>query len=401
MYDPTFGPTSLGCQFRKSDFKHLNKKIRNDIWKEKQIQLACNLAKAGFSNLNLLYQNISRRKVYTLDDFPAELVLRKASENIKKISKVKQSDRFEIVRRIKLFCEEGLPFSVAKFDIKDFYKSIPHNELKDLILKRLYTSHGTRLVLDSFIKRCSELGIGGVPQGLSISAGLSELYMDDFDNVIHERADIFFYARYVDDIIIFLEPSIDSEDLKISMNKIIPKGLSFNSKKTKFIKFDEPKKCNPKKFDYLGFSFTVVSRTQNTKHHMRDVSLDIALAKVKKQKSRIVMSLRQFVKDKNFCDLRSRFRLIICGYKFYDKNKNRKRSAGICHTYCLIDKDASALKKLDTFKTKLVLLHNASLTQVQRQGLLKLSFKNAFQKKTHFNFSHNKLANLKKCWKYV
>lgn len=178
MYNPTFGPTSLERQIQKSDFKTYNNlDIGNTVAREALIQKAVDSAKNGLTNFNLKSTKLAGREVYHLTDFPTQLVLRKATENLGKISRAKQANRLEIIQRLALFCREGIPFCVAKFDIEQFYQSIDHSKLKTSLHRRLTTSPSTKLVLNDFIDRCSNLGIEGLPAGLPISAILAEMYM--------------------------------------------------------------------------------------------------------------------------------------------------------------------------------------------------------------------------------
>lgn len=336
MYNPTFGPKSLDRQILKSDFK-ANKSLNLDDPKAREVlvQEAVKLAKAGFTSFNLNSSDIAGRKVYTLTHFPTQLVLRKATENLSKISRAKQANRLDIIQRLALFCREGLPFCVAKFDIEQFYQSIDHSELRAMLQRRLSTAPSTKVVLDAFIDSCSRLGIEGLPAGLSISATLAEMYMQDFDNSMKLESETSYYARYVDDIIIIRPPLENEKFFESRVVDRLPIGLHLNQEKTKFYKFSESLEKEPKtehKFSYLGFSFEVSEIGKKIKPHQRSVLIDISPSKVNKLKTRLIKSVLQFKVDHNYDDLRDRLRLICGNYKFYDYRKSRTRFAGISHT---------------------------------------------------------------------
>lgn len=410
MYNPTFGPKSLDRHVLKSDFK-VNKNLNlEDLQvREALVQEAVEFAKHGLTRFNLKSNDLAGRRIYTLTDFPTQLVLRKATENLSRISRAKQSNRLEIIQRVALFCSEGVPFCVAKFDIKNFYQSIDHNKLKTTLHRRLVTAPSTRFVLDEFIDRCSTLGIEGLPAGLSISAILAEMYMQDFDAAMKSGAETFFYARYVDDIIVIRPSTEIQKTLTDSVLEKLPYGLNLNTTKTKFYKFSSERQKEPitdHKFSYLGFSFDV-GKISKERPPKRIVLIDIAQEKVNKMKTRLVKSLLQFNKDNDFDDLRDRLRLICGNYKFFDHKKSRTRFAGTSHTYSLIQLPSLSLQELDDFKRKMLLTKTGKIcghlnfTNEQRKELLSLCFSKCYSNKTHFYFSPNRLKKLTECWKYA
>jgi len=99
--------------------------------------------------------------------------------------------------------------SFIRVDVKDFYPSISH----DVLLRRLraYTRKPQllKLVSEAISTPTMPAGqvskvpraVAGVPQGLSISNLLAEIYMKPIDRKLSRRTDIS-YFRYVDDILI-------------------------------------------------------------------------------------------------------------------------------------------------------------------------------------------------------
>jgi len=122
-----------------------------------------------------------------------------------------------------------------------------------------------------------------------------------------------------------------------------------------------------------------------------------------------VKSLLQYLADGKFEDLRDRVRILTCGYQFFDERQQKKRSAGLQHTYNLIENDAPALAELDRFFSGMVLCRSGSvggrldltLANRQRKELLKYSFVSGFKNRIHFRFSADRLAYLMECWKYA
>lgn len=413
MYNPTFGLQSLDRQILKSDFKrHKDLNLENCQARDALVQEAVEFAKNGLTSFNLKCNDVAGRKIYTLTHLPTQLVLRKATENLSRISRAKQASRLDIVERMALICSEGVPFSIAKFDIKQFYQSIDHSRLKTTLHRRLATAPSTRFVLDEFIDRCSSLSIEGLPAGLSISAVLAEMYMQDFDASMKSDADTYFYARYVDDIIIIRPYTENQDTFNHSVIEELPYGLRLNAKKTEFYTFSGGYKKDPiteHKFNYLGFSFDIgeICNKDRKNSPKRSVIIDISQSKVNKIKTRIIKSLLQFNIDKNYNDLKDRFRLICGNYKFYDYSKSRFRFAGTSHTYSLIQQPSCSLQELDSFKNKILLTNSGrtcrhiNFTSRQRRELLSLNFSKYHSNKTHFHFPPNRLKKLMECWKYA
>ena len=410
MYDPTYGPTSLDRHLRKSDFR-LYPDLKVPAERQKAIQAAVKVAERGLFSIPLVTNNFAGQNIYQVDDLPTEIVLRKAAQNLQVISKTKQSNRIEIIRRLRLLCEEGMPFIVAKFDIKSFYRSVDQPSLKQDLNKRLITAPSTRFVLNTFVDDCAAKGILGLPLGLAISAALSELFMQDFDRRIRKNLQTYFYARYVDDIVMVLPPESNRKVIRKSIIDALPNGLALNNQKSQVMEFSNAKKKKPEiehVFNYLGFQFTVY-QTVNIIPYERWVCLDIASSKIKKRKTRMVKSVLQFLKDGNFVDLYDRFKLITCNYRFFDHRNSVVRLAGLKHAYGLIDASSDALQHLDNFQRMLILNRtgkigrslSSALTNNQRKMLLSLSFTRGFENDTHFHFSCARLKFLIDCWKYA
>nr|WP_274620819.1 RNA-directed DNA polymerase [Enterobacter kobei] len=121
---------------------------------------------------------------------------------------------------------------------------------------------GSRSFLYSFYLN----GGKGIPRGLSISAYLAELLMYDFDNQVKDEYSVFYYARYVDDIVIVTSGYEDSDAFVENVKSILPNGLQFNEGKKYYISDLIPKSAKktntaPSKkllsFEYLGYDFSV------------------------------------------------------------------------------------------------------------------------------------------------
>ena len=413
MYNPTFGRTALRRHLRKNDFKKCPF-LKDPTAQDSLLERAAAIGSNGFENLNFRTSNLAGRTIYQLQDLESELVLRKAAQNVRTILETKQSNRIQIIRRIRLLCEEGMPFCLGRFDIRHFYESIDQRHLEETINRRLTTSPSTRHALSTFLQQCRLNGVNGLPQGLAISAALSELYMSSFDERVPRRLDTHFYARYVDDILLLLPPTNLVGRLKHDVFSMLPTGLSLNEKKTMILSFSEERKAHggaEHKFDYLGFCFCVgwLTKPKTDRTVSRRVTIDIAQSKVAKRKTRVVRALLQYLSDRKFDDLVDRFKIITCNYPFFDHRNAQLRLAGNSHSYGLIDLPSQALGELDMFVKRILLSKRGkigfqlaqALPKSRIQRLLRLSFTRGFEDSTHFYFGPNRLSYLIRCWKYV
>lgn len=153
--------------------------------------------------------------------------------------------------------------SFIKVDIQNFFSSINHeilvNKLKSNIdderILNLITKVITQSTVDvntPFKQRIKYNNKEGVPQGLSISGLLSEIYLFDLVQKYSIKDNLEFF-RYVDDVLIFCKKSdieeitkslkSDFEDLKLTIH-----DFAINSNKSSFGNINEP-------FEFLGYKF--------------------------------------------------------------------------------------------------------------------------------------------------
>ena len=149
-----------------------------------------------------------------------------------------------------------------KIDVEDFYPSIDHNILHKRLSKNIKKSEILTLISgalrnQTLSDRQSQSGGAananklGVPQGLSISNILAEIYLSDFDAEFKSAAGLK-YFRYVDDILIlctfneldFAKSAIE----KLKTLKLKAHALDVIGSKSKFGLINEG-------FDFLGYEF--------------------------------------------------------------------------------------------------------------------------------------------------
>lgn len=382
-----------------------------DVIKTKLIEieklLQNNITKFEFSAIKKIEKR--GKNIYLLDKkadnfIYDEFVLRKINHNIKRIYKVKQSDRNIIVNQISNILKENFQYFIYRLDINSFYESIERNKIVNKILTSSLVSNETKQLLEKIFNKVQQPN--GLPRGLNISATLAELYMKDFDHNIVTTDGVFYYSRFVDDIIIFSYKEITLDYL----NKILKKNtsLEFNNKKTKIIKTNLNK---PESFEYLGYQYII--NPDSSKNKSVSVTVNIAPKKINKIKTKIILSLLDYKKNKNFKLLKNRFLFLTCTYPI--KTSHQKISpfknsgylqGGIFYNYHQLSNNNVSLKELDKFVCNILFSNNIysqALKLSDKKELAKYSFTVAYNRKftRNYNTKQFKMNNITRCWQYA
>ncbi|WP_144577105.1 antiviral reverse transcriptase Drt3a [Agrobacterium sp. DE0009] len=410
MYDFSFSRESLNREFSREDFRSMPELIDQGARAE-IVASAEGYAADGFSRLLLERSNVKGRDLYQHGSLPKELVLRKLSRNLRVITKVRQANRDDIVKSLICLLGEGEDFDVYRIDIKNFYPSLDRAYIDSLLCADSSLPAASYSVWKSFSESLRSQSISGLPPGLSISATLSEYAMRDFDRGVANLPGAYYFARYVDDMVILRFGKPEEVDFLKSVASLLPPGLILHPVKTRKFPFREKAAdiSEDGSLEFLGYQFSVSKRYKEHNKWMRKVSVDIAKNKISKIKSRIVLSIVDYLNGGSFRDLEDRIRIITGNYHIYDHVKSFRRKVGIYYNYNQITMETSVgLPELDRFLKGMLLsrsgnvcrrLH-ARLTPDLRRQLLKYSFSSSFQSKTHYHFNSTRLSEIIDCWKY-
>ena len=408
MRDRTFNLDTLGRMIQAHDF-HKYENLYDPNVRQFHVEKALQIANDGFTTASLRMHVLKGKLIYQPLDLSTSLVLRKISGNITRVTAVRQQSRVDILKILKALCTEGVPFCVHKIDIKSFYESVPRQILIDNIFRDIPSSPTTLRVLKKFFEYLESESISGLPRGIGLSAILSEYLLRDFDQMVKSLPDVYYYARYVDDMVIISRNLTKAKMIQKKIVRGLPEGLEANYKKTRFIKFNADKKTPEgiKKFDFLGHEFSVSAISGSISK--REVNVDISESKIKKIKTRIVKSIQTFNSDHNFKDLEKRMWIISANHFFFDHRSGRYRGGGIYHNYKFIDETSKSLQVLDDFlrhaitsgKGKVFKSFRSATNNAQRSKLMKCSFQRNFEKRKHYSFNNKDLERLMRCWKYA
>jgi|SRR5450830_155961 len=417
MYDQSFNFISISKVLRKNDF-YLKPWLRNPLAKDTEIETAVDRSNSGYESYSFLESSILRGKnVYRIPAFSHELVLRKIDKNLRKAKPLYSPSRDTIIANLRALIAESAQFKVYRLDIKSFYESfeIPHVLSTIFNIKSL--SPQTKKHIKDIIGHHNSVGSLGIPRGMALSATLSEIVMSSFDASIKSMPGVYFYSRYVDDIIIITGGDEHSKQFIAKIGKLLPPGLHLNNKKQElcsapdssgYKKNQQPEMPLLFSFEYLGYSFTVYEPPE--KNGSREVILDIADSKVKKIKTRLTKAYLDYCKTRNFELLEMRMKFLTSNFSVLDINRGGYRLAGIYHNYHRIDEGRSkALDALDEY-LRLATMSSfgkvfdrffCSTTALQRRRLLTFSFKRGFSERNYFHFNRSQFKAIRECWEYA
>lgn len=418
MYDQSFNHVSLAKMLRKSDFLSLPK-LKNQAIKEAIINKSVACADNGMANEDFLSVTLIKNKaVHNIPDFTRELILRKIDRNLRRSISLPPASRDSIIANIKNLLSEGVQYRVYRLDIKSFYESFDVDEVTARVATVKKLSPQTKKMIADILENYRKNGGMGVPRGLSLSATLSDLMMNPVDHTLSRQSDVFYFSRYVDDIIIVTSGNECPKTFVKNITRILPKGLHLNKRKeqiclaadSKQFKSTASTSSSPSilRFEYLGYSFSVHEPFERDK--FRDVHLDIAESKINKVKTRLTKALIDYCKNKDFSLLETRIRFLTTNFSVLDVNRDSYRLAGIYHNYHRIDASKSkALPLLDEYLRRAALSSHGKVftdfyictNPAQRRKLMTFSFQRSFEAKTYTYFSRQQFTKIQECWKYA
>ncbi|PIE46666.1 MAG: hypothetical protein CSA42_07335 [Gammaproteobacteria bacterium] len=312
---------------------------------------------------------------------------------IRRIYKVRQSDRNRIIRQLITLLKDSGKYHVLRLDIKDCYETI---QLKHLINKfeneLILAPECVKLLNGIHSDLRTNHGMYGLPRGLSISPTLAELYLEMLDKKVASHPNVIYSARYVDDIIIITPASKEEcvkTDIEAFMNEM---GLNLNNNTNKY--YSGP--SHSAEFDYLGYSIKV----EPIKNKPNKVTLKISQSKLNKIKSRIVISFCDHKKQNNISLLKRRLEY-ICMLKTVRKGKNGDLLAGLAHNYQYVTDGFDCLRPIDGFLCHQLANPRYGLSQQEQDKIKKISIYGNAKKRSIGKFTRKKAAQINRVWKNV
>lgn len=185
-----------------------------------------------------------------------------------------------------------------KTDIKSFYDNINHDILLNILKKKIKSRKLLSLISSSMKTPTVPINykkkdkhkykrISGVPQGLSISNILANIYLKEIDKELSGVG--LKYIRYVDDILIFIE-ECDASDVKSMVEKLLLLyNLTLNENKTEC-------RLNDFDFEYLGY------RISKTTTSIKDANIERFITSVAAKFSSFSHNVDQRIKKYPWLD---------------------------------------------------------------------------------------------------
>jgi hypothetical protein len=320
------------------------------------------------------------------------LILRKIYYNIKRIYSVGQSDRNTIVRQMKILLNENVNMWVVRLDVKHFYESIDRCRILKKLEEDARLSYQTISLLQCLFSNPVVVAESGLPRGLGISAAMSELYMKYFDLEMKRVEGVYYYARYVDDVIVFCstEQSANKvwECAKDGLGRL---GLEMNEEKSY--------KWNPYQdvgnLTYLGYTF---------RKDGKRLIVSIAEKKQKVIKTRLVKSFVRFAKDRDFELLKMRIKFLTGNFSLFQADTLMPIKVGIYFNYKLAT-NIDSLDELDRFYQRLLHCRNGklgskvNLSKSDLKAIEKYSFRFGYKNHVNHHFTIDQMTKITNCWR--
>jgi hypothetical protein len=347
-----------------------------------------------------------------------DVVLRNLTKRISYKYNAQTANRYNITSQIVGLLKETVPFGIVKIDIKKFYENINKDQILEGVQCNPLISLDDKSVLQKLFETDLLRTQKGLPRGLSISAVLSEIYLQEFDRKVRQLEGVYFYARYVDDIIVFTYEN--PAEVRSNIIPLLPTGLSLNEEKSKKCFYvacrcqgadkgdlqERQSGCrcsniSENDFSYLGYRF-VFPAVPASKVNL---SVQIARSKIDRIKTKIVLSFLAYRKDSNFRLLVKRIKLLTGNYSLYTElSAGKTLCAGIYYnypllsTYCDLDELNSFLRSWIWISRK---KSKCNLSRAQKIELMKFNFRSGYIYRRHERFSKDELKIIQGCWKDV
>lgn len=366
--------------------------------------------KYGFAGLKLDEITIKGHVAHCVRSTQHSVVLRGLNRILRRATGIKPLDRDLVIRRLHTVLQEGVPHRVYKFDIKSFFDSLNRNELLKALAVIPQVPRSALLTLHNYFNHLTDQNIVGLPRGIPLSATLAEISLQEFDKKISGLPEVYFHARYVDDIIIVTGARESQRDFVKDVVALLPPGLSINHQKTKAVDLPVSVKGQPDpppgQFDYLGYSFEIHPATRRgDRRFIRQVDVTLAKRKVQRMKTRLCLAVCQYLQDDDLWGLERRLQLLTGNCTIRDFVTGRERSIGLYCNYRRIN-SVIALEELDRFLRSVLIGRRLGIAKrfamvapvARRRELLRYSFLTSYKQKKFYSFSPYQLAELRRCW---
>lgn len=326
---------------------------------------------------------------------------------LKKALGVTTYDRNRQVEGLVASAAEYGPAHVYRYDVSSFFESFDLEKIIVDVFNRERVSGPARIALVRYLKTAQDFSCEGLPRGLSLSSVLSDYAMKNVDRELANDPSVYFYGRFVDDIIV-LRAESDSgqsfEDLISPAIGALPGVFRANENKSGEVSLVQKNGEIDRSFCYLGYQFSPPS------HESHPFSIDMTAGKEKKIKAKIASAFVNYLGHKDFRVLKESLQVLASNTLLVRRGvKSRAMFVGIYYSYPHITCDTynyGRLASLDKFvrslvygsKTSLSKKLSKSLTKAERADLVRVSFVAGHRDRVFHRVSRERARKLIQGW---
>jgi len=189
------------------------------------------------------------------------VVARIVADELCRSYRLKPANRDEIIEQLRCLLDNTLPKIIIRGDVHHFYESIPQAALMVKLRNDGFLSSRTQKNMRTLMYQYNCLSNNtdrvGLPRGMAFSAYLSEVYLMNVDAEISRMTGVYFYKRYVDDIIVVANPMLTEINSlwKSIRSKYEEAGLSLHEDSEKCLLQVLDSNTEKLVMDYLGYQF--------------------------------------------------------------------------------------------------------------------------------------------------
>lgn len=384
---------------------------------------AYKIVKSGkFLQAGVKVISLGNKKGIKFNRIEDKLISKVLEKNIIRSYKIKKINRHQIIRDLIHHLKDASPYNLMRLDIKNFFESIDRNTLIKRLINDGRISNSNLSLLIKYSKAIESTGFSGFPRGISLSAVLAEICLKEIDDFFRKRNDVFYYARFVDDIMIIHHGNnLSKKNIIDFFEKNLPDNLELH--KNDKLKYEPISRIsndgNTNKFrvfSFLGYEFKIGSKYSDDdyvfENKNRRVEIDLSKKKTERLKIRVVKAFVSYINSghtiSDYSLLKERLQVLTGNYPIKDPVTGLKIHTGIYYNYqhknissecSLTTLDGFIRKILFSSKDRFNARISKYLTLSQRRELSKLTFKNGFDNIRYHTFSYSKLKEIKECWK--
>lgn len=341
--------------------------------------------------------DVRKRPIYALEKNTAAayFLARQVEHEIAALTPRTMADRNILTRQFATALENTQAKIVIRTDIRNFYESIEHSKIRQLLRDKHHVSRTAYKYVDQLLENYST-SVGapsGIPRGMAISAKIAEMYMSEIDRDLNKQG-VIMYLRYVDDIVIVANalaglPSLTQHRDSL-MSVVQSHGLELNRTKTRAIETPIGKNFK-EEVEFLGYDYIL---------REDGITMDISKKRFERYKKRIIISLsahEQQNSNRSFQMLKERMRFLTGNTRL--SNNRRQALVGIYYSNSSLKEVSGRIRALDDFTRGMINKHISDPQQASE--LSGFSFERGFQNRTFSSLSPTRISKIVRVWKYV